>query len=736
MTDVLFSSQGPEPELPRQGMTSRVPATPPRPRNASQHIATQRNTARLRLRVRLARRPGLAWPRHGHGHDHGMAMIVSMASIIVVRAASTPERRRGSSNAMCSRRLRACTAIDPRDVSSGTSNPRPRRSDGESPTSLQLLALSAPVLFALPCFALHCIALHGIALHCIALHCIVYSIASHRIASHRIASHRRADPAGEEASQAPFVELQNPNEDQDQDQDHNQEGQARAGGDKNMAGILAGAKALARGALRVARGDEEARRASMARRGLSAMVNQADNKLLKPVRLVSSRSLAKARPRIVIVGSGWGGYSFLSYIDKKKYDVQVISPSNHFLFTPLLPSSVVGTLEFRAIQEPVRTVRNLGAYYQAKALSVDENTRQITCKGIFSGDEFRVEYDFLVCAAGAKTNTFNTPGIADREGKEVFFLKHLHHARQIRNRILECFERAAIHLTDDAERDRLLTFVVVGGGPTSCELVGELRDFIRNDVAKWYPDLQDYISIHLVEAQSRLLGSFDESVAKIVERRFRRRNIQLHLGASVTGFDPETGITKLSDGSGIPTGMLVWSAGLEQTRFVQDGLDGVEKGPGKRIIIDDHLRVSDPDNKFDNRFFALGDCAINMETPLAPLAQVAGQQAKWLAKAFNEAPTGVGLVAPAAQVFKPDSDPFAFFSLGSMLTFGGFQGAVDFTQVGKQNEESNLGALSGFLSFAMWRSAYLLRQNSWTNRILIPMYWFKSFLLGRDISRF
>jgi len=470
------------------------------------------------------------------------------------------------------------------------------------------------------------------------------------------------------------------------------------------------------------------------RRWMSDLVQ--DSKYRKPVRLISSRSLKNVKPRILVIGSGWGGYSFLSYIDRKKYDVQVISPSNHFLFTPLLPSSVVGTLEFRAIQEPVRTVRNLGAYYQAKATSVDFERRFVECKGLFSGDDFRVEYDFLVLACGAKTNTFKTPGIAEREGKEVFFLKHLYHARQIRNRILECFERAGLHLTDDAERNRLLTFVVVGGGPTSCELVGELRDFITNDVAKWYPDLMPYISIHLIEAQSRLLGSFDPSVSKLVENRFRNRNINIHLGAAVTSFDHETNITTLSDGTTIPTGVLVWSGGLEQTKFVQEGLEGISKGPGKRIIIDDHLRVPDPENKFDNRLFAFGDCAVNKEVPLAPLAQVAAQQAKYLAKAFNSAPAGVGITESPDKVFKPNSDPFAFFSLGSMLTFGTFQGAVDFTQVGKKNQPSNLGILTGVLSWAMWRSAYLLRQNSWTNRILIPMYWFKSFVLGRDISRF
>ena len=107
----------------------------------------------------------------------------------------------------------------------------------------------------------------------------------------------------------------------------------------------------------------------------------------------------------------------------------------------------------------------------------------------------QVRYDYLVVAAGCKTNTFGVRGIAEREGREVFFLKHLHHARQIRNRVLECFERAASPVVSDAERRRLLSFVIVGGGATSCEFTTELADFLDRDVARWYPDLAPLVKV-------------------------------------------------------------------------------------------------------------------------------------------------------------------------------------------------------------------------------------------------
>ena len=228
----------------------------------------------------------------------------------------------------------------------------------------------------------------------------------------------------------------------------------------------------------------------------------------------SSSSTTK-KPRVVILGSGWAGNTLARRLDKTKYDVRLISPANHFLFTSLLPSTAVGTLEFRAIQEPVRTIPGLGEYYQAKALGLGVNEKGTTCvvqcADLFKGHPFSVRYDYLVVAAGNKTNTFNTPGIAEREGKEVFFLKHLYHARQIRNRVLECFERASNPNITDFERDRLLSFVIVGGGPTSCEFTTELYDFLKQDVVQWYPDLMSHVRVTLVEAGPGLLGSFHQS---------------------------------------------------------------------------------------------------------------------------------------------------------------------------------------------------------------------------------
>uniref|UniRef100_A0A6U2FK17 NADH:ubiquinone reductase (non-electrogenic) n=1 Tax=Hemiselmis andersenii TaxID=464988 RepID=A0A6U2FK17_HEMAN len=450
-----------------------------------------------------------------------------------------------------------------------------------------------------------------------------------------------------------------------------------------------------------------------------------------------STGSGQSKKKVVVLGTGWGGFQVARSLDKSKYDVQIISPSNHFLFTPLLPSTTVGTLEFRCIQEPVRTIKGTH-FLQAKAKSIDLNSKVIECQDIFkAAHRFSVSYDYLILAVGSKTNTFNTPGVAEREGKEVFFLKHLYHARQIRNRILECFERAAVPGISQEMRQRLLSFVVVGGGPTSCEFTAELFDFLKEDVSRWYPELQGHFKVTLVEAGPHLLGPFEASLREYVEKLFKSRNVDLRTGVSVTSveiedLDPAELVADsqhrhittavLKDGSRIPFGTMVWSAGLAPVKLVDNITPDVRKGPGGRIHIDDYCRI----HGFRD-VFALGDCAVCDKHPLPPIAQAAQQQGYYVAKLLNKH-DGV-----------PDEGGrgFRLFHMGSLASIGGWKGVMDMTKVGDpQGQQVKVGKLSGIASFAIYRAAYWGKQVSWANKILIPMHWFKAFCFGRDISRF
>ena len=436
---------------------------------------------------------------------------------------------------------------------------------------------------------------------------------------------------------------------------------------------------------------------------------------LKPADI---QPLFSDKKRIVVLGSGWGGFNFLRSIDTTRYDVSCISPANHFLFTPLLPSCAVGTLEFRAIQEPVRTIPNL-KYYQGKAVSLSSQnaaslaaTGEVVCKDIFKHEEFRVPYDYLVVTCGSKTSTFDTPGVMEREGTDVCFLKHLYHARQVRQKILECFERAAIPSVSEAEQRQLLSFMVVGGGPTSCEFVGELYDFIVEDCARWYPDLKTLTSVTLVEAGPSILSSFDKSLSAYVLKRFDNRSINVKTGVSVTAVEGNNAL--LSDGSFLPFGLMVWSAGLQPIKFV-NGLD-FEKGPTGRIITDLHLKVRGQEN-----VFAFGDCAVIDSQPLPPIAQAALQEAKYLAKVFNRAKPGEG---PQFGKGTIDPPPFSYLSLGSMAMLGGWRAVADFSHIGRAGDETNIGSVTGPAAFFLWRTAYWGKQVSLVNKILIPVCFF------------
>jgi NADH dehydrogenase FAD-containing subunit len=160
----------------------------------------------------------------------------------------------------------------------------------------------------------------------------------------------------------------------------------------------------------------------------------------------------------------------------------VVSPNNHFVFTPLLPSASVGTLEGRVIQEPIRSILGPnGQYLHAKARSLLPDRQVVVCETI-NHQSFEVPYDKLVIAVGVKTNTFGIQNIhqaAHDPHDCVYFLKQLQHARAIRDRIIEVFEMAALPTVSAAEKRRLLTFLVVGGGPTSCEFTAELHGKFR-----------------------------------------------------------------------------------------------------------------------------------------------------------------------------------------------------------------------------------------------------------------
>jgi len=430
-------------------------------------------------------------------------------------------------------------------------------------------------------------------------------------------------------------------------------------------------------------------------------------------RSFASSSHLHVKPRVVVIGCGWGGFRFAQDINKNRFDVTLVSPRNHFLFTPLLPSTAVGTLEFRCIQEPVRTITGL-SYLQASCDDVDFAAKQLHCTESFKQQPFSLPYDYLVLAPGSETNTFNVPGVI--ENPSVFFLKQLSEARAIRNRLIEAFERASMPGLPAAEKQRLLTFIVVGGGATNIEFASELHDFLQHDVLRCYSHLSPLVKIVVVEASGHLLGSFKESLVGYVEALFRSRKIDVRLGTTVTavetqkieGAEGQGCVAVLGDGKRLPFGLMVWSTGIRQVgllrKLVKDGQ--VAHGPGGRVLLDKQLRLlTPPDSKEGGEralqggaerrlvaggsVFAMGDCGADELHPLPALAQVASQQGKYLANLMNSHHAHFP-PQPAAPPSLATLPAFQYSHLGTMASVGEWKGVIDTQNISESAQRPQL----------------------------------------------
>ncbi|MBA0839424.1 hypothetical protein Goarm_005148 [Gossypium armourianum] len=437
------------------------------------------------------------------------------------------------------------------------------------------------------------------------------------------------------------------------------------------------------------------------------------------------------KPRVVVLGTGWAACRFLNGLDTKAYDVVCISPRNHMVFTPLLASTCVGTLEFRSVSEPVSRIQSALAtspnsyFYLASCTGVDTNKHEVYCETMSNGGlphepyQFKVAYDKLVIAAGAEPLTFGIKGVKEN----AYFLREVNHAQEIRKKLLLNLMLSENPGISEEEKSRLLHCVIIGGGPTGVEFSGELSDFIMRDVRERYSQVKDYIKVTLIEA-NEILSSFDVGLRQYATNHLRKSGVQLMRGV-VKEVHPKKII--LSDGTDVPYGLLVWSTGVGPSQFIKSL--NLPKSPGGRIGIDEWLRVPSVED-----VFALGDCAGFLEQtgkPVLPaLAQVAERQGKYLVEVFNRMAKEDGGKAFSVKDMSL-GDPFVYKHLGSMASVGRYKALVDL----RQSKDAQGISLAGFISWLIWRSAYLTRVVSWRNRFYVAVNWATTLVFGRDDSR-
>ena len=284
--------------------------------------------------------------------------------------------------------------------------------------------------------------------------------------------------------------------------------------------------------------------------------------------LLNLTSVNNKKQNLVILGGGWAGFRLLKTIDLEKYNVFVITPRNHFLFTPLLPGSAAGTVEFRSIIEPLRRARVHSDFhfFEASCEEVDTVNRVVMCQSNHAEDpKFAIQYDKLVVAVGCDVNTFNIPGVKEH----CYFMKELKDARRVRSKLIENFERASNPNTPVHLKEQLLNIVVVGAGPTGVELSAEIHDLINQDLRRYFPPetIVD-VRMTILEASDTLLAAFDKSLQKQTMKVFTRDGIKVRLHKKVQRVINENTLV-LDDGSTVECGMIIWSAGIQARELLR-----------------------------------------------------------------------------------------------------------------------------------------------------------------------
>ncbi|KAF9792776.1 mitochondrial NADH dehydrogenase [Thelephora terrestris] len=339
------------------------------------------------------------------------------------------------------------------------------------------------------------------------------------------------------------------------------------------------------------------------------------------------------KPRLVIVGGGWGAVALLSKLSLGDYHVTLVSPDTFTTFTPLLPSAAVGTVQVRSLIEPLRKIiaRLEGHFISGKAVDLVMSERLLEVEVMGSDGHAKsiyVPYDKLVIAVGSVSSTHGVAGL-----ETCFQLKTVGDALQIRRRIMDNFERASLPTTTPEERGRLLSFVVCGGGPTGVEAAAEIYDLCQEDIMRYYPKIcrQD-VSIHVIQSGEHILNTvsrivcffrsltftsvfqYSEAISKYAENKFARDGVELLTNARVSSVHPDHIVyTKKDTETGklekyeIPAGFVLWSTGIAMNPFTYKVAGYLPNQVHKKAIeVDSHLRVKGAPL---GDVYAIGDCA-------------------------------------------------------------------------------------------------------------------------------
>jgi NADH dehydrogenase len=396
-----------------------------------------------------------------------------------------------------------------------------------------------------------------------------------------------------------------------------------------------------------------------------------------------------SRPRIVIVGAGFGGLATARALARAAVDVTLIDRRNHHLFQPLLYQVATAGLSPADIAAPIRSIlrrqKNVRVVLDT-VIGIDREGRRVIL------EEGRpIAYDRLILASGARHSYFGR----DDWAAHAPGIKTIDDATAVRRKVLLALERAESE--SDAERRKaLLTFVVIGGGPTGVEMAGAIAELARRSVSRDFRSITPHCSrVLLIEAGPRLLATFPETLAD------KARAAIEELGVTVLAGKPVEAITDSHvdiAGIRIPTHTVIWAAGV-QASPAAIWLDALADRAGRVVVSQDLTVTGHPE------IFAIGDTAAFVRTdgrPLPGIAPVAKQQGRHVAR----------------QIARGRSMPFRYRDVGNLATIGRHRAVIDFGRL----------RLSGTLAWLVWCTAHIFFLAGYRNRLIVGANWLWNYL--------
>jgi NADH:ubiquinone reductase (H+-translocating) len=397
-------------------------------------------------------------------------------------------------------------------------------------------------------------------------------------------------------------------------------------------------------------------------------------------------------PHLIVVGGGFAGVELIKKLSNKPIKVTVLDKNNYFNFQPLMYQVASGGLGPDAIAYPLRKIispmPNI-AFRMAEVLTVNPVSQTVTTNiGDFA-------YDYLCIATGAQTNFF---GNAELE-KHSMQLKSIPDALDLRSDILQEFEKA-LSQSGSGNVDRILNFVVVGGGPTGVETSGALAEIKKNVVPSDYSELDaSKMQVHLIESAPRLLAAMSEVSSRKAKQFLEELGVHVQVNTAVQSYDSISGNLTLSNGQILKTDTVIWSAGVKGKTI--PGIPESVLARGNRYKVDAYNRVEG----FDH-IFAIGDICYMTSDKAYPnghpmVGTVAQQQGVHLAKNILRL------------LRREEMKPYTYFNMGSMATIGRHKAVFEIFGIKMQ----------GYIAWLGWMFIHLMLLVGFRNRLVVFMNW-------------